>query len=185
MRQFLYSFIVIIIMMVGCSSEEEHLYSSEGRDPIISETEAGDFIIRLQSSKGIYKEDESVKIVAKLKYVGEEDSITIFYGESPFLYDITETELGIHATNIHQRLENPTNEQLLDRGEWLEKEFNKTFLSASDEEYLESFEWFLDGEGFPAGNYEIELRTDFLTLNVDDDEFQQHNYSTNIMLKSE
>ncbi|MCD8510654.1 MAG: hypothetical protein LRY73_12810 [Bacillus sp. (in: Bacteria)] len=146
---------------------------------LVSETEAGDFVVRLISKKAIYEAEEPVELTAKLKYSGEEDKLSIFHGASPFWFHIRETTRGIDIPYI---MNLPLKETKLKRDQWLEVNYRKTGSYSEEDEHAQFMKEFLEGDTFPPGVYEIELRADFYTGNFNVKE-QKYNISTALIIE--
>ncbi|MDQ0257247.1 uncharacterized protein YcfL [Evansella vedderi] len=175
--------LISLFLLFGCGTGQEVLTdeSEVVLEPIVSETEAGDYVIRLISEKSEYAADEPVKITAKLKYVGEKEEVKIYHAYSPFWFDIRETTRGIDIPYV---MPLPLLETTLKRDEWFVQEYTKvgSYAEGDDSPEVEFMKRFLEGEAFPPGEYEIELRTDFYTGSIDEKE-EEHNYTTSILIQ--
>ncbi|WP_096188070.1 hypothetical protein [Evansella halocellulosilytica] len=169
---------MILFLAVACGTEDE-LDEVHGSEPVISETEAGDFILRLVSTQEVYDSDEEIDLTAKLKYIGDQDEITITHAMSPFWFEIVETTRGVE---IPHAMEMPQLETTLERDKWYEELYEKNGGYIEEDEDSEFIAAFLEGNAFPSGEYEIELRTDFNTVENGEDE-EQHNYTTSLMIQ--
>ncbi|WP_416149073.1 hypothetical protein ACM26V_22950 [Salipaludibacillus sp. HK11] len=171
------------LLMIGCSIKSEDGQNDsdlEGfieSEKIVSETEAGEFVLRLVSEKARYKLGEKVDVRGKLKYIGENAEIEISHSESPFFFEVIEVNRGVEIPYFLNEVLEMT---LLKNNEWYEEEFHKRIDNHAADEYDEFFQIFMVEEGFPVGEYEIELRADFLTSAGEESE--SHNYNTSIVI---
>lgn len=124
-----------------------------------SETTEGDFIYRLSTEKGEYRENESVKIYAELEYIGDEEKITIYHAASPFYFPMVEKTRGY-------MIEYPMNEPLertnLVKGKPLRKQYTRSggYGSQDGKEYVNFMKSFLEN-GVPTGYYIVSGFADF------------------------
>ncbi|KAA0542942.1 hypothetical protein FZW96_21080 [Bacillus sp. BGMRC 2118] len=58
-------FISILLFLMGCNS-------SVSSDPIIEEEQLYDFILSIETDKGVYEKEDTIEISSYFKYVGEE-----------------------------------------------------------------------------------------------------------------
>lgn len=129
---------------------------------VVAETEEGDFALQLVSEKKAYKANEDVSLHAQLKYVGNKSEEMIYHAASPFWFTITEITKGI---TIPYAMDEPLILTTLKRGEWYAEEYKKAGgYSEIDPSETKSFiRSFLKEEGFPTGEYRIELEAKFFT----------------------
>ncbi|RNA68482.1 hypothetical protein [Alteribacter keqinensis] len=159
-----------MVLTAGCTDKAAP-ESAEAAKPLVAETQSGDFLLRLVSEKPFYYSDEEVKLTAKLKYIGEKDRVTLSHKSSPFQYRIQEMTRGV---DIPLTMEAITRETELKRDHWYDESFVKAGVdlfdeAARDNEFIRSFE---ESDTFPAGEYEIELNSDFY-VQMDGEEVQQ------------
>lgn len=146
---------VLILLFASCHTNTAE---PEGREEakIATETESGDFRLRLVSGKEFYQEGENVQLAGKLKYFGEQEQVEIEYRSTPFKFKLYETVRGEEITPLENK-EMQTN--LITQGEWLEENYEKDIENTND--FTQEF---LEAEGFPPGYYEISLQADFTYL---------------------
>ncbi|WP_026688850.1 hypothetical protein [Alteribacter aurantiacus] len=150
------------LLLFSACAEGEETEAVEAAKPLVSETEAGDFLLRLVSDQPIYKTAEEVKLTAKLKYIGEKERITLNHSQSPFHYQIEEVTRGIEVPFGRERIQLTTE---LERDHWYEESFTKPAISLlSEDKDYKFYKSFVESEGFPPGEYEIELNSDFEVL---------------------
>jgi hypothetical protein len=171
------SIFALLVLLSACTPENDLNEANAERSPVISETEAGDFTVRLVSERGYYKQDEQIRIGAQIKYTGDEEEIHITHADSPFIFEIREVTRGI---DIPAGAENDSGETTLIRETWHRETYSKSMANNFEEnEFLTEF---YSHDGFPSGEYEIELNTEFYTA---DEERQRHHYYTSIMIQVE
>ncbi len=153
------------IITAGCAGNESDLSSStsmlsetiEG-NPVIAEQVEDYFLLKIVSAEEVYGSEEQVQISASLTYEGEEQSVTIQHAESPFLFQVTNKTENI---TIPYDMNEPLITTVLESGKPYEEKYEKRAGFSEDDPNKTFFEQFLKGEGFPAGEYEIEVKTDF------------------------
>lgn len=176
---------LLVILLSACNNLETDQSRNENdnqgiseTEKVISETDVGDFVLRLVSEKMIYKPGEEVYVKGKLKYIGEKNRIEITHSESPFFFGIIEINRGVEIPYSIDDIEKTT---ILEKNQWYEETYEKKLTFGESSEHLDFFRVFVDEDGFPEGEYEIELRTDFHTAKEGDTE--QHNYITSIVIE--
>ncbi|UCZ54164.1 hypothetical protein LGQ02_05215 [Bacillus shivajii] len=177
-KRWTFLIIIFVFTLVACGTNIEQ-DEVQGNELITSETEAGDYLLRLISEKEVYEQAEEVVLKAKLKYIGEEEEKTIYHAMSPFWFDIVETTRGIEIPYV---MNQPLLETTLERDVWFKETYKKSGSYSEEDENREFIEAFLEGESFPPGEYEIELRTDFFTEDENGEE-KNHNYSATLMIQ--
>ncbi|PYZ99043.1 hypothetical protein CR205_10915 [Alteribacter lacisalsi] len=173
------SFIALYALIAGCSGQDYMNDIAEASPPVISETQSGDFIIRLLADQAEYKESDNVGLKAKLKYIGEEDEVTISHRTSPFWYRIQEVTRGIEIPYIQ---DSPGSVMTLERDVWYEENYVRkgTINSQASDRERDFIRSFAEGPHFPAGEYEIELNSDFFVEK--DGERKKHIMSTGLII---
>ena len=170
--------VFLLVFLTACNANNEENKASSEQATVVSETEAGNFIIRLVADNAVYKEDENIKVEAKIKYVGEKEEIDIYYAKSPLWFQIRETTRGV---DIPYEMENTLMKTTLERNKWHKEVFQ--YNEKNEEEYEDDFvKAFYEKESFPKGEYEIELYSDFYTRE-DNGEKQEHKYYTSIIIE--
>ncbi|WP_280768763.1 hypothetical protein [Salipaludibacillus daqingensis] len=176
--------ILLIILLTACSNDtpdettNEINQSTRLSDTLVSETDVGDFVLRLISEKISYSPDEEVMMKGKLKYIGDEEEMEIGYLESPFFFDIVEINRGLEIPYMMDGTEQTT---ILQKNKWYEESFEKKIGFRDSDEHAEFYHLFMDEKGFPIGEYEIELRTNFETFI--EEEPERHNYISSIVIE--
>jgi len=174
----------LVILLAACDNSETDQGESDKQrlseeDKVISETDAGDFVLQLVSEKMSYKPDEEIYLKGKLKYIGDKDELEIAHSESPFFFDMIEVNRGIEIPYFVNEIGRTT---ILRTNQWFEEPFEKNKVhSISLDEHTDFFRIFADENGLPIGEYEIELRTDFHT--AIEEESEQHHYITSIVIE--
>lgn len=169
--------LLFTFIFIACSHEGNNTEEALEEDQIVSETDAGDFILRLVSEQAVYETGEKITITGKLKYVGDEEELKILHAESPFMFDIVEvtrgTEIPFHMTYISR-------DTTLKHGQWYQEEYEKQTLYNADDNQAEFMNSFMKEEGFPAGEYEVEVRSEFMVNGGETSE--DHSYTTSILV---
>ncbi|WP_314000845.1 hypothetical protein [uncultured Paenibacillus sp.] len=131
-----------------------------------------DFVYRLVSDKKEYVEGEPVLIYAELEYVGDKDSVTIYHASSPFYFPIVEKTRDYV---IGYAMDQPLISTTLERGKPLREDYRKSggYTEQDNKEYIAFMKAFSEGNGFPAGRYEVDGFADFF---VESAENGQENY---------
>jgi hypothetical protein len=173
--------LLLVIFISACNNgsdlgQDDNQEVSE-MEKIVSKTDAGDFVLQLASEKMSYKPNEEIDVIGKLKYIGEKEVIEISHSESPFYFDMIEINRGVEFSYFLEDIGETT---ILQLNQWYEERLEKTGFSKLDD-HTEFFRVFTDENGFPVGEYEIELRTDFQTMI--EEESEQHNYITSIVIE--
>jgi hypothetical protein len=159
-------------------NEPEENEGEEGNQPVVSETDAGDFMLRLVSEKAIYDSEEEVQLKGKLKYIGEAEELEIIHEESPFYFEMIEITRGAELPYPLKEIEQTST---LDQNQWYEEEYIKRIAYSLDDEHADFYQTFMNETGFPPGEYEIELRTDFAVTVEEVPE--NHTYTTSIVIE--
>ncbi|MCE7793607.1 hypothetical protein K8O68_14375 [Salipaludibacillus sp. CUR1] len=157
---------------------EENEGEEEGNQPVVSETDAGDFMLRLVSEKAIYDPEEEVQLKGKLKYIGEAEELEIIHQESPFNFEMIEINRGAELPYPLKEIEQTST---LEQKQWYEEEYIKRIAYSLDDEHADFYQAFMNETGFPPGEYEIELRTDFAVTVEEVPE--NHTYTTSIVIE--
>lgn len=175
---------LLVILLSACNNfeNEQNLINSDNQeisetDKVISETDVGEFVLRLVSEKMFYQPGEEVHVIGKLKYIGEKDELEIAHSQSPFVFDMIEINRGVEIPYIINDIGKTT---ILKPNDWFEETYDKKVAFHESDEDADFLQVFVDKDGFPVGEYEIELRTDFHTSQ--EGESEQHNYTTSIVI---
>lgn len=157
--------------------DEENNNAENEESPVVSETDAEEFTVKLVSEKPVYDTGEEVQITGNLKYTGEGEMMEISYLESPFSFDMVEVNRGVEVPYFLEEEEETT---VLDQNEWYEGDFVKRASFRENDEHAEFFKDYMSEPGFPAGEYEIELRVDFA---AEEETAENHTYTTSIVIE--
>ncbi|PYZ94008.1 hypothetical protein CR194_00240 [Salipaludibacillus keqinensis] len=186
MKHLLFTMVLcILFLMSACNNQEnDELENSapeeeQKSEKIASETDSGDFVLRLVSEKEMYESGEEVLITGKIKYIGGKEEIELTHSESPFYFEMIEVNSGAELSYSLQEIGATT---VLKQNEWYEEQYEKgksTFIEHNN--HMDFQNAFIDDDGFPPGEYEIELRTNFHT-NIEE-ESQNHNYITSLVIE--
>ncbi|MFA9557552.1 hypothetical protein ACERII_09625 [Evansella sp. AB-rgal1] len=184
LKTYILYMLLILFFLTGCNNKDSlnETMGSFATDTIVSETAAGDYILRLVSDKIVYEVGDEVRMEAKVKYIGEKEKTSIQLGESLFLFDIRENTRGIHLP--YKKVEMPSFTTELERNSWYSEVYDKkeAHSNGSDEESEEFLKEFIDLQGFPVGEYEIEVTTNFFTQN-EQEQREDHIYSTSLIVE--
>lgn len=178
MRNVLIGLLTILTISLAACANDENNEVEANNQTVISETEAGDFILRLVSEKAVYEAGEEVTIVGKLKYIGEEEELTISHAESPFWFEFVEVTRGIEIPFSMLEIERET---ALVQNQWHEKEYQKQTMYNEEDNEADFLNVFMNEEGFPPGEYEVELRSEFIVKNGESKE--EHSYMSSIVIE--
>lgn len=152
---------------------------NENERLVVSETDAGEFILRLISEKSVYESGEPIQLTGKLQYKGEKDELEIIHVESPLYFELLEIERGADL------LYHPSNEleetTVLKQNEWYEEDYIKRISYSEVDEHVDFFQSFMEEPGFPPGEYEVELRADFAILQ--EEQPITHHYTTSLVIE--
>ncbi|MBU9713167.1 hypothetical protein [Evansella tamaricis] len=171
------SVILYSILITGCFNPSSEEFSALEHSTIVSDTEAGDFLLRLIGEKEIYREGEKLSVKAKLMYVGEEEEMVITHDGQPFLFYVRENRSGFELLNEKDKHEDDIT---IKQGDWLEVELNEEYLVILDNQENNVMDFSFQGEYLPIGEYEIEVQTDFYTNLT---EVQRHNYNSSLVIQ--
>ncbi|RKL65590.1 hypothetical protein CR203_19915 [Salipaludibacillus neizhouensis] len=164
--------------LIGCTQKEENVEALTEEDLVVSETAAGDFILRLVSKNAVYEAGEPITIVGKLKYRGNKEELVITYANSPFTFDIIESTRGVE---IPFAVRSTFRNTILEYDQWYEEEYDKQALPNDNNDKTAVFmSSYIKEEGFPPGEYEVEVRSEFM-INTGQTK-EDHSYTTSILL---
>ncbi|TMW70441.1 hypothetical protein [Alteribacter natronophilus] len=174
--------ILFLFLSAACSGQEYLNDKADAAHPVVSETQSGDFLIRLVSDRAVYEETDHVELKAKLKYIGDEPQVTISHRTSPFWYRIHEITRGVDIPYVQ---DSPGSVMTLERDVWYEEQYVRRGATEGengdrDQEFIRSF---TQGPHFPPGEYEIELNSDFFIEK--DGERKKHIMATGLVLTVE
>lgn len=148
-------FFIIFLTLAGCNTIEDRSSQEQVIEGMKKEVRNKEFIYRLVSEKGEYREGSSPKVYAELEYVGDKEKIQIFHSASPFSFLVTEVTRNFE---IEYPLTEEGKTTTLYKGEPFRKEYKGGAGSYSfddGEEYLQFFEQISKGK-FPIGQYQIQ-----------------------------
>lgn len=153
--------VMLLISLSGCAESSKENKSEK-------QTDNSDFIVELDISKKNYSINEDIVIIAKLKYVGNLNKITIYHAMSPFSFTIQEKEQSIFVPSITLPI---IKETTLIKDEWYEETFNignTTYIDGKSAIIQKDLKKALTKDNFeygylPKGNYSISLTTEFYT----------------------
>ncbi|MFF2483328.1 hypothetical protein [Paenibacillus sp. NPDC058071] len=179
--------IAAAIMLGGCSSSDNDFVASVTPAPDMSdeqekalseEKREGDFILRIESEKNVYKPGEKIKMRALLKYDGPEKTIKIYHGMEPVAMPVVE-ELtrGIETEAV---MPVPLKSSILKQNEWNVFPFKKSGGYSENDPHKDFIKTFLAGDGFPKGKYRVQGWTDFYT--EEGDEQQKYHFTTEFIV---
>lgn len=146
---------------MNAEAAEKNSGSKDSKAPekVTSEVKKGDFILRFVSEKKIYQPEEKLQIYAMLKYVGEKPEIKIYHGMSPIVFTkVVEKNRGITIQGA-QLL--PLKSTTLQKGKWYKKGYAKSGGFSENTPHADFIKKFLNGEGFPEGNYDVTAAAQF------------------------
>lgn len=175
---------LLVILLSACNNFENDQNLNDSDNPeiskthkVISETDVGEFVLRLVSEKMFYQPGEEIHVKGKLKYIGEKDELEIAHSQSPFFFDMIEVNRGVEIPYL---INDSGKTTILQTNDWFEETYVKKVAFSESDEDADFLKVFADEDGFPVGEYEIELRTDFHTSQ--EGESKQHNYTTSIVI---
>lgn len=157
--------LLLSVSLMSCISKEKVTLEEVDRGKneeknigeLVNEKTEGEFLIKLLSRKSSYQPGEEVEIYAMLKYLGEEPKIEISHGPSPFLFKVGEKEKDITISTVQERIGLITT---LENNKWYEWKYFKSGV-LNDDPFVNDF---FNNEGFPEGDYLIEVIADFHTV---------------------
>lgn len=155
---------IIILFIVGCNFFYQNSISDLTKYEVLKTTDEivqDDFIFRLVSEKGQYKEGERVKIYGEIEYAGDNDEVTIHHSSSAILFPIIEETRGY---KIEYEVKDIGLSTVLKQGEPYRAEYEKSGGYSPDQDskvYVKFVEDFLNRDDFPPGYYVMNGYTDF------------------------
>ena len=162
----LFHFLLIFLLLSGCSHSafEDPIMETEKPELTtlqnMTEKQHGDFVLQIGSEKKIYKVNEEVKFIARLKYIGKLPEFRIFHAASPFYFEVKETTRDIY---LPFAMDQPLLSTNLLKGEWLEGEYNKIglFIDGDDDPNQIFNTELMKNPGYPEGEYEVKVTAKF------------------------
>lgn len=156
-----------VLLLQACGTNEETPNSKANGDlpPIQAEVTEGDFTYRLYSEKESYKEFEDLQIYAEIIYTGQEDSIDIYHGASPFSFPFEELTRGF---DVPYAMDLPLIVTTIEKNEPFRKKY--TFAGGYSDRDQAEFVHFVRTimkDGFPEGEYIIHGGANFWTETED------------------
>lgn len=154
---------IMLLVWAGCSAEEPAASippSMDGEDLATkAEVVQGDFMYRLVTEKGVYREGEDIAVYAELEYVGDEEQVVIFHGASPFYFNLYEKTRNYE---IPYAMNQPLLSTVIARGEPLRETYagSGAFGSNDPPAYIAFMKRIMEGD-FPAGDYVVNGIADF------------------------
>jgi len=167
MRKIVVLLAILSILASGCSTGKSDKETEASGQPVetplkegtlLTETREGDFVLQLETEKAIYGSDEPVRLVARLKYDGPLDEVTIGHAASPISFPMKETTRNI---NLPYPMPMPLIRTTLKQGEWFEEAYSKAGGYGENDPDKEFMKQFLQGKAFPAGSYTVSASADF------------------------
>jgi hypothetical protein len=128
------------------------------KEQLLSEEREGDFVLQVMADKSSYSQSDPVKLIIRMKYVGERSEVNISHAASAFSFLIMETTRDI---GIGYMMNQPLIHKVLKQGEWLEESYIKTGGYSDSDPDKAFIQQFLQGEAFPEGTYRIIGQADF------------------------
>lgn len=171
-RSFSILLLLLVILVAGCQSSSQ-IDAKELEKYKVQQTEdevkQGDFIFRLVSEKGEYRQDEEVKLYGEIEYIGEKEEVSIVHSASAILFSLEEKVRGYHIESSVQEIGVTTK---LKKGEPYRENYVKKaeVIFEEDPSYQKFVDYFLEGRGFPTGYYKVNGYTDFFVKSEDEGE---------------
>ncbi|MBM7573668.1 hypothetical protein [Aquibacillus albus] len=164
--------LILTFFLASCGSAQENNSLTAELDEFTvlnttdEETE-GDFIYRIVTEKGEYRNNETVNIYSELEYIGDKEGVTIYHAASPFNFPMVEKTRGFE---IGYPMNEPLRNTTLIKGEPLREEYGRSggYGSQDESDYVEFMTSFLN-DGFLPGYYVVIGYVDFYVENKEDD----------------
>jgi hypothetical protein len=171
--------VILIIFMVAllCACGNQSAKQEEiETNYILSEIREGDFILQVFSQKSVYYSPQDIQIYAKLKYIGNDSTQTIYHAASPFYFSVYEInrEVGIPFF-----MDQPGLTTVLKKDEWYDERYEKIVGqsdSFADDDFINEF---FSNKYFPEGEYRIGVSATYST----EPSGRKYNLSTSIMIE--
>jgi len=168
-------FILLTVMFVfvfsSCTANKE----TKKKDSILDEykvmtshskVRVKDFIYRIVSEKQEYAYNEKVKIYAELEYVGNDDQVTIYHGESPFYFNLKERTRNY---DIEYFMNLPLVKTTIVKGKPLREEYlvgSGSYSGEDPKEYVDFMKKIMDTKRLPHGYYNLNGSAEFYVETV-------------------
>ncbi len=157
------SIVFILLSLGGCTNpggESETTTKAQSQVVLHSALESkNDFELGLYTDKEVYKSDEAINIWASLKYTGSENEKTVWSGEPPVVFSISDGK-DFFIEDVVLLVLRPTQ---YDRGFMYRYDYHKSGgfdENAEDADFWQEF--YADKElKLPKGKYTIKVRSDF------------------------
>ena len=176
--------VMFVFMLSSCSANEE----SKKKESILDEykvmnshskVRVKDFIYRIVSEKQEYANNEKVKIYAELEYVGNDDQVTIYHGESPFYFNLKEKTRNY---DIGYAMNEPLIKTTIVKGKPLREEYrvgSGGYSGDDPKEYVDFMKKIMDTKRLPYGYYILNGNADFYVETVKNGKNVQIEYNIN------
>jgi len=176
--------VMFVFMLSSCSANEE----SKKKESILDEYQVmnshskvrvKDFIYRIVSEKQEYANNEKVKIYAELEYVGNDDQVTIYHGESPFYFNLKEKTRNY---DIGYAMNEPLIKTTIVKGKPLREEYrvgSGGYSGDDPKEYVDFMKKIMDTKRLPYGYYILNGNADFYVETVKNGKNVQIEYNIN------
>jgi len=128
---------------------------------VVSEVRIDDFVLQIGSEKSSYEPGEPVKLEARLMYAGNKDEDKIYHAMTPLAFDISEST---RQFNLGYAMEEPLIERVMKQQQWYVQPYKKGAGYSEQEGWDAFIKEFMQGDGFPEGNYSVKVIADFYTL---------------------
>ncbi|MEY9970936.1 hypothetical protein ABH966_001300 [Lysinibacillus sp. RC46] len=154
--------LISMLLLVAACQKKEALKPPPSKNYSQTATsQQEDFLYELSISKPTFTEGESIKITAKLTYVGQAQNVTIYHGGSPFLFNLQETTRNFEIPSV---MDTPLITRILERNVPYEEVYTSggVYDEFSEPKLVEFMKQTMKGH-FPKGHYIVKGSNDFYT----------------------
>lgn len=163
--------VLLAFLLSSCTTNEETKKKESVLDEYKvmnshSKVRVKDFIYRIVSEKQEYENNEKVKIYAELEYVGNDDQVTIYHGESPFYFNLKERTRNY---DIGYLMNQPLVKTTIVKGKPFREEYivgNGGYSGDDPKEYVDFMKKIIDTKRLPYGYYILNGSAEFYVETV-------------------